>query len=481
MIAGSIGIIIVTLLGMAGYFYYGRTNADQISSIAVMPFVNDSGNSDADYLSDGMTETLISSLSQLKNLNVKPRSMGFRYKGRDIDLQTIGKELGVEAILNGRLVPRGGDISLFVELIDVASTKVVWSRQYNRKEADLVALQNDIARDVSSTLKNGLSSDEERKVIQTGTNDPEAYRLYLLARSLSERRKEREALKAVEYYEQAIALDPNYAAAYGGLARAHTFTALYGSVPFNEAMAKARAAQLRVLELTPDSPEAHIGLGATMLLVRDFAGSEREVNRALELNHDLHEAHRQNGLRLSYLGRLDQALAEFKRTIDLDSTATTAKINYAWCLFYSGRDAESEAVLKAVQEIDPSVWFAEFQLFNNSRRKNDFTAAAEHLAHAQELRDEPEAAKFIRDSFRTHGWNGMMRAALEHPEKAKIWEYYLATFAAELGDKDRAFALLDRSADKYDQFIMFAKIDPAMKSLRGDPRYGELLGRLGLK
>jgi lipoprotein NlpI len=256
---------------------------------------------------------------------------------------------------------------------------------------------------------------------------------------------------------------------------------VYGTVPLSEALSKARAAQLRVLELMPDSPEAHVGLGATMLLTRDFAACEREVNRALEIKPDSSEAHRQNGLRLAYLGRLDQALAEFKRAIDLDPTATTARVNYAWCLFFSGRDAESDAELKAVQQIDPSVWFAEFQLFNNSRRKGDYAAAAEHLAHTQELRDEPEAAKFIRDSFRSVGWNGMMRAALGRPDQAKIWEYYLATFAAESGEKDNAFALLNRSADKYDQFVLFAKIDPAMEPLRGDPRYVELLMKLGLQ
>lgn len=471
---------LISLGGFLAYRYF--TPAKQIESIAVMPFVNESGNADVDYLSDGMTETLISSLSRLPALNVKPRSLVFRYKGKEIDLQTVGKELGVEAILSGRLVPRGGDISLFVELIDVSSTKVVWSRQYSRKQSDLVALQSEIARDVSSTLKAGLSGEEERRVTQTGTNNTEAYRLYLLGRSLAERRTERDARKAIDNYEQAIALDSNYARAYLGLAAAHQFTAVYGSIPANEALPKARAAILRALEIAPDLPAAHIGLASSELFMeRNFAESEREVRRALELNPNLAEAHRVNGLRLAFLGRLDEALAEFRKTIDLDPTAVTPRINYAWTMFYLGRRDESDAELKAAREVEPSSWFIEFQLFINSSRKRDTSAAVEHLARAQDLRDEPEAARFIRDSFRSGGWNGMMRSAIANPERAKVWDYYLATFAAELGDKDQAFALLDKSSDKYDQFVLFAKIDPAMEPLRSDPRYAELLKKLGLQ
>lgn len=481
IIAGVVGIIVVTALGVGSYLYFGRGTAKQIDSIAVMPFVNDSGNADLDYLSDGMTETLISNLSQLPTLNVKPRSMVFRYKGKDVDLRTVGNELGVEAVLNGRLVPRGDDISLFAELVDVSSTKVLWSRQYNRKQADLVTLQSEIARDVSSKLRTSLSGDQERKVTQTGTASPEAYRLYLLARSLAERRKEKDVLKAIEIYEQAIALDPNYAAAYLGLSRAHQFAAVYGNVPANEELPKARAVLIHALEIAPDLPEAHAGLAALDLTLRDFAASEREARRAIELNPDLQEAHRVNGLRLAYLGRLEEALSEFKRSVDIDPMGTTARMNFAGCLFYLGRIDESDAELKTLEAVDPSYWFAEFQRFSNSRRRGELSAAAEHLAHAQELRDEPDAAKFIRDAFNGGGWKAMMRAAIENPERAKVWDYNLATFAAELGDKDKAFALLAQSADKYDQFVLFAKIDPAMGPLRGDPRYALYLTKLGLQ
>ena len=480
LIAAPVVLAIVVVVGFSGYRYLSPAN--EINSIAVMPFVNESGNADVEYLSDGMTETLISSLSRLPSLNVKPRSLVFRYKGKEIDLQTVGRELGVEAILSGRVVPRGGDISLFVELIDVASTKVVWSRQYSRKQSDLVVLQSEIARDVSSTLKSGLSGEEEKKVTENGTNNPEAFRLYLLGRSLAGRRKERDARKAIENFEKAIALDPNYASAYLGLAQAYQFLAIYGNVPASETMPKSRAAILRALEISPDLAEAHVGLSSTELFMnRDHAAAERELQKALELNPNYAGAHRLNGMRLAFLGRNDEALAEFRKSIDLDPTLVTARINNAWALFYANRIDESDAELDVAQDLEPTFWFIELQRFINSRGRGDHASAVEHLARAQELRDEPEAAKFVRDSFARGGWNRMMRAAVADPERMKLWNYYLASFAAELGDKDAAFALLDKAYDKNDQFIFFAKIDPAMRPLHGDPRYNALLKKLGLE
>ena len=475
------GIAILLLIaGFFGYRYFAPAASKQIESIAVMPFVNESGNSEVDYLSDGMTETLISSLSQLPALNVKPRSMVFRYKGKEINLQTLGNELGVEAVLSGRVVSRGADLSLFVELIDVASTKVIWSRQYNRKQSEIVALQSEIARDVSGKLNSRLSDADEQKVTKIATDNPEAYRLYLLGNSLAARRKEKDLRAALEYYQQAINLDPNYALAYTGLASAHVFMAIYCGVPGSEELPKARTAVSKALEIDPNLAEAHNMMGGVELfLARDFAANERETKRALELNPNLANAHRHNGLRLAWSGRFDEALTAFRHSLELDPMSLPANLNYAWCLYYAGRMAESDDQLRKVQQIDPGYWFTEYQLFVNARGKRHYPAAVEHLARTQELRDEPEAAKFIRESYKNAGWTGFMRIAIAEPEQSKIWDYYLASFAAEMGDKDRAFAFLDKAYEKYDQFILFAKIDPLMDPLRGDPRYTELLRKLG--
>ena len=475
-----VGIAVVLLIaGFFGYRYFG-SGAKQIESIAVMPFVNDSGNAELEYLSDGMTETLISSLSQLPAMNVKPRSLVFRYKGKEPDLQTLGRELNVQAILNGRVVSRGADLLLFVELIDVASTKVIWSRQYNRKQSDIVLLQSEIAREVSGKLKANLSGEDEKKVTKNSTDNPEAYRLYLLGNSLAARRKRNDILKAIGNYEQAVALDPKYALAYTSLGNAHAWLVIYGGSSGAVELPKAQAAVSKAIEIDPTLAEAHNVLGLILLFIdHDFAAHERENRRALELNPNLANAHRQNGVRLAFLGRFDEADISFQRALELEPLAVATNINIAWVLYYAGRIAESDAQIKVTQQIDPSFWFVEYQFFVNARSKRDYASAVEHLARTQELRDEPEAAKFIREAFSKSDWNGFMRAALAQPERSKIWDYYLATFAAEMGEKDKAFVFLNKAYDKYDQFILFIKIDPNMDPLRNDPQFAELLMRLG--
>src|SRR6185503_17149734 len=210
LIAGAIGIVLVTALGIGSYLKYGRSDK-QINSIAVMPFVNESGNADLEYLSDGMTETLIGSLSQLPNLNVKARSSVFRYKGKETNPQTIGKELNVQAILNGRVAQRGDQLTLRLELVDAQTENVIWSERYNRKQSDLLTLQSEIARDVSSKLKTKLSGADVAKVEKNYTANAEAYQLYLRGRFHGSKRTAKDAKQALEYYQQAVAVDPNYA------------------------------------------------------------------------------------------------------------------------------------------------------------------------------------------------------------------------------------------------------------------------------
>lgn len=225
-----------------------------------MPFVNESGNPDVEYLSDGMTETLIGSLSQLANLNVKPRSSVFRHKGKGTDPQTIAKELNVQAILNGRVVQRGQDISLFVELIDISLDKVVWSETYNRKQTDLVTLQSEIAREVSGKIKTRLSGSDEAKVTKTYTTSPEACQLYLRGNFYRTKYTEEGYRKGIEYYQKAIAIDPNYALAYHGIAAAYDYANGW-YLPPNESEPKAKAAATKALELDETLAETHFLLG----------------------------------------------------------------------------------------------------------------------------------------------------------------------------------------------------------------------------
>ncbi|MEJ7625195.1 MAG: hypothetical protein WKF34_14485, partial [Pyrinomonadaceae bacterium] len=260
LIAAPLLLAIVVLVGFFGYRYLG-SNTKQIESIAVLPFVNESGNSDVEYLSDGMTETLIKSLSNLPNLNVKPRSSVFRYKGKDTDLQTIARELNVQAILNGRIVQRGDQLTLSLELVDVSKDKVIWTESYNRKQSDLVSLQSEIARDVSTNLKAKLSGAEEQKVIKPVSSDPEAYQAYLKGRYYWNRRTPANLNKALEQFKIATDRDPNYALAFVGLADCYVVLNEYAGIPTSETLPKARNFAERALSLDASLAEPHADLG----------------------------------------------------------------------------------------------------------------------------------------------------------------------------------------------------------------------------
>jgi TolB-like protein len=245
-------IALLSLVVLVGGFFayrYFTPNSKQIESIAVLPFVNESGSADVEYLSDGMTETLISSLSQLPNLNVKARSSVFRYKGKETDAQTIGKELNVQAIVHGRVVQRGEQLTLYLELVDALTGNRIWGDQYNRKQTELITLQSEIARDVSQKLKTKLSGADEQKLAKNYTENAEAYKLYLQGRFYWNKRTTNDFRKAIEYFNQAITIDQNYALAYAGLADAYGLLSAFGGVPPQEAMPKAREAALKALLL----------------------------------------------------------------------------------------------------------------------------------------------------------------------------------------------------------------------------------------
>ncbi len=473
-------VVFAVAVGAFGLYRYTMHTDAAITSIAVMPFVNESGNADIEYLSDGMTETLITSLSQVPNLNVKARSSVFRYKGKETDPKTVGKALSVQAILNGRVAQRGDQLTLNLELVDVETENVLWSEQYNRKQADLVSLQSEIARDVSSKLKIKLSGADEQKLTKNYTENAEAYKLYLQGRYFANKRTPKDSRKAIECFQQAVGIDPSYAMAYAGLAVGYTYLTVYGDTPANESFPKAREFASKALELDSTLAEPHLTLGLLLFLQdHDFAGWERETERALELNPNSTDAHRLNGFRLLFLGRFDESVAEVKRALDIEPLSTAGNINYSYCLFYSGKIDQSETQTKKTIELSPDFWLAHFYLFNVYRLKGNYALAIEELARAEELRDEAEAAKLMRESFAKGGWSGFLHTVTTERALMKSSPYNLATFYAELGDKDQAFAALNEAIDKDDQFIGFMKIDPFMKPLRDDPRYQGLLKKVG--
>jgi TolB-like protein/Tfp pilus assembly protein PilF len=442
-----------------------RSNAS-IQSVAVMPFVNASGNADLDYLSDGMTETLISSLSQLPNLNVKARSTVFRYKGKETNPQMLGRELNVQAILNGRVVQRGDRLTLSLELIDAQTENVIWSDKYERNQTDLVSLQNEIARDVSSKLKLKLSGADQQKLAKTYTTDPEAYRLYLQGRFYLNKRVGNLFDRADAYFQEAIEKDPNFALGYVGLAE------FLGE----RDRPKAKEYILRALAIDNQLSDAHASLGYQLMLDYDFVASEREFRRAIELDPNNARAYQWNGSRLMMIGLYDQALASFDRAIEIEPTLPDIRNNRGGCLVAAGRIDDGIAEIKKSMELDPTFPWTHSHISYVYRMKGDHAASVEERARAFELLDRADQARKMRDSFATSGWAAYLREIVSQDwGRLGTSETRRASLLAELGEKEKAIASLNDAAAKGDYWLFSIKYDPAFDPLRGDPRFQELL------
>lgn len=446
-----------------------------------MPFLNASGNADLDYLSDGMTETLIKSLSQLPNLNVKARSTVFRYKGKETDGKIIGKELGVQALLNGRVIQRGSRLFLNLELIDAQTENVIWTDQYERKLSDLVALQSEIARDVSSKLKTKLAGTDEQKLARTDTANPEAYRLYLQGRFYWNKREEKDFRKAAEYYDQAIALDPNYALAFAGLADAYALLATFGFIPPTEGVPKAREFARQALALDESMAEPHTTLAyLSATYDYDFIAAEREFKRALELNPNYATAHQWYAEILSQSGRFDDAAAEFRRALEIEPLSIPFNWDYGRLLYHARRFDESVAQHKKTIELDPSFARAHRTLAEVYRVMGDYANAVEERAKVLDLMGQPQNAALVRATFAKRGWRGFLRLVVAEDSSLKDVnnDWVMAKAYVDLGEKNKAFAKLDEAYNKRLSSLCWLKIEPQLDPLRSDPRYQELLNKL---
>ena len=471
IIVAALGLTLTTVLGLGSYVYYGRGPGKQIDSIAVMPFVNESRNNDLDYLSDGMTETLIRSLSQLPNLNVKSRASVFRYKGKEADAKAIGEELGVRAILNGRVVERGEQLTLNLELINSENENVIWAEQYDRTTSDLVTLQNEIARDVSSKLKLKLSGSDQQKLTKASTNDPEAYRLYLQARFYLNKRVGKLYERAEGYLQQAIEKDPNFALGYAGMA----------DFVSQSDRPKAKEYAMRALALDDQLSEAHASLGFQYILDYNWTESGREIQRAIELDPNNAYAFQLKGARLLMLGRYEESIAAHDRAIEIEPTSADIRNSRAVVLEASGRMDQAIEYIKQSMELDPSFAWTHSHISFIYRMKGDQAASVAERARAAELLDQPDEATKLRDTFRAVGWTGYLRQLLQ-----QNWGVLgrsptrVASLQAELGQKEQAIASLNEAAEKGDWWLFSIKYDPAFDGIRNDSRFRELLKKFDL-
>ena len=463
-----------------------KSPAASIQSIAVMPFVNDSGNADVEYLSDGMTETLISSLTQLPNLSVKARSSVFRYKGKEIDTKTVGRELNVQAILTGRVIQRGEQLTLSLELVDVATENAIWSQQYNRRQSDVVSLQSEIARDVSSKLKSRLSGAEEAKVTKNYTANPEAYQLYLKGRFQWNKRTGESLRQSVEFFNQAVEKDPNYALAYSGLAESYVLFPNYSVALPMECMPKAKAAAVRAIEIDDSLAEAHAALGIYLSIFSwNQPAAEREFRRAIELNPNYPTAHQQfANYCLAATGRFDESIAEGRRAEELDPLSPVISMDVGTNLTRARRFDEAIAQFNRTLALDPNFYAARFSLATAYHAKGQYGEAIAEFRKSLALNDDPWVKALLARSLAKSGKRDEAYKLLGELQSESARRYVpssgVAVVFAALGEKDKAIVWLGKDVTERSPRAPMFSANPVFDDLRDDPRFKDLLRRIEL-
>jgi serine/threonine-protein kinase len=479
----------VVLLIAAGVFYFWRIRQTAapaepaIKALAVLPFLNQTGSPESEYLSDGITESLIGRLSQIPNLSVKARSSVFRFKGKDIAVKDIGKELNVPAVLTGRVARHENEVSLYIELVDAATENVMWRAEYNRPESSLPTIASEIARDVANNIRRKLTGAEEQIVTRNYTENSDAYELYLKGRYYWDKRNEESYKIAEDAYKQAIALDPNYALAYAGLADLYLFRE--ASIGRKTAMPKAKSFALKALELDETLAEAH----TTLAFINenydfDMPAAEAGFKRAIELKSNHAIAHQFYGGFLIQTGHIDEGLAEVRRALELEPYSAAINWHYGLMLNFAQRYDEAIAQQQKTLQLQPNYRLAEGALagaYINAGR----------LADAATL-----TQKGIQDDNNQGAWLAMARIrvlsgnredgkkilarVLNENSGDKINSYGVAGVYAALGDKDKTIEWLNRGYEQRVFPMFFLRVDPVFDSVRDHPRFQELVRRIGL-
>jgi eukaryotic-like serine/threonine-protein kinase len=474
------------VIGSAGVFIYLKGSKAGIDSIAVLPLENRSNDPDADYISDGVTESINNSLARLPSLKVTPHSVALHYKGKAMDVQKVGDELRVQAILTGDVRQRGDDLTINVELDDIRNGKQLWGEQYNRKVADLLAVQSDISREVSQRLRSQLSAEDQQKLTKGSTDNPEAYRLYLKGKYYTNKLTKEGFDTGIDYFNQAIAVDPNYSLAYSGLAFNYVNQDDW-FMPPNEAGPKTKDAAKRALASDESDAGAHLSMAiVTHWYDWNWTAAESEFKRAIELSPNNPEAHTYYSWFLAPMGRNDQAIAEARHAQQADPHSGFAAFSVGGALVFARQwDPAIEQLHRAI-EIDPTFWFSHCFLGRAYEQKGRLPEAIAEFQRALELeKDNAEIWSGLGHAYALSGNRAEAQKVLDHLKEvsAHSWvaPYNVAVIYAGLGEKDQAFALLERAYKDRSYYLpTYLLTDARMDSLRSDPRFGELRRRVGL-
>jgi eukaryotic-like serine/threonine-protein kinase len=478
--AAAVGAVIIFFL----FFYSGASVGRAMNSLAVLPFVNASQDQNMEYLSDGITESLINNLSQSPNLKVMSRNSVFRYKGRDADARSVGRELDVEAVLTGRIVRRGEELTISVELVDAADNSQVWGKQYNLSMADILTVQEDISKLVSEKLRLRLDGEQRKRVTKHPTDNTEAYQLYLRGRYYWNKRTEEGLNRGIEYFNQAIEKDPTYGLAYAGLADCYALLSEYSTIPPARTREKAKAAAKRAIEIDDTLAEAHTSLAAVNEYDWKWAEAEREYRRAIEMNPNYATAHHWYGIFLGGMARFDEAMIQIKQAQELDPLSLIINTGAGRLLYNARRNDEAITQLKKTLEMEPDFAEAHFQLALVYEAKRMYMEAIQEFERAGKLYQDPTMKGW---SGRVYALMGKREQALQVAEELKqmsgeryVSPYMLAIIYTALGDKERAYEWLDKVYDERSYYVIWLKVDPVFDSLRADPRFIDFMRKVGL-
>jgi TolB-like protein/predicted Ser/Thr protein kinase len=480
----------IVAIGLAafGAWYLRSGRTAQIDSIAVLPFANASGDANSDYLSDGITESLMASLTHVPELKVKSRSSVFRYKGKDVDVQKAGSDLGVAALVSGRVTPHGDNVEVSAELTDVRDNTEIWGQHYSGKNADIISLQQQIAGDLAEKLRSRLSTSEKQQVTKQGTKNPEAYELYLKGRYSWNKRTPSDTANAISYFNQAIAKDPGYALAYSGLADAYVILVSNGGTP-REDFPKSNAAARKALELDSTLAHPHAILGNNeMDYDWDFAGGEAEFKKSFELDPNDATAHQWYAAHLGTIGGREQkALAEANRAHQLDPLSPIISYRVGAIHIWARQYDEAIVVCQKLASDNPTFAVAHSCLARAYWGKRMYPQVIEEWKAFGQLfgaRNESDFASAMEQGFRSAGWKGALAEGIEARQAQRKTgyssAYEIATMYADLGDKDQAFRWLNTAYQERDRLLPGLKADFSLDPLRSDPRFAELVRKVGL-
>jgi TolB-like protein/Tfp pilus assembly protein PilF len=456
----------------------GEAPANPIDSIAVLPFADETADTDAEYLNDKISESLINSLSKLPKLRVVPRSVVASYKGREIDPRKAGRELNVRAVVTGRVRRHGDTISIQADLIDLENVSQIWGQHYDRKLADILIVQDDISRNIFENLRLKLNVEEKKKL--------EAYGLYLKGRNAWNKRTEDGLHQGIDYFQQAIQVDPNYAPAYAGLADCYNMLVVYGVQQPKDGFPKAKEAAIKALDIDESLAEAHTSLAFIEFRWDwDRVEAEREFQQAIKYQPSYQPAHQWYSSYLVALERFDEAIAEAKRTQELEPFSLISSSHLGWILYLAGKNDEAIEQCTRILNLDSNFFPALRYRGLAYAQKGMYREAINDFQKGVKLSGSPLMLALLGQAYAASGQKAQAQQVLSElhdlQDKRYVSPYTVAGIYAGLGEKDQAFKWLEKAFEERDIWIVNLKVDPVFTKLRSDRRFPDLLLRTGLR